>query len=164
VCRNFSEVKDRVLLFEQLTDPNGRTIPLIVRMKLDLVGARIHLADWRVLDESYCEFLIAAPVNVRGAMTEYLDALSGMLARRGRGRVERIPPAKADGTCWLAEAEPTTVVAFRKRAGVHSQWSSLTRFERYLLCYAVRKNDLELCRNLASELSGFKCQAKKSVN
>ncbi|HIF71374.1 MAG TPA: hypothetical protein EYQ61_02255 [Dehalococcoidia bacterium] len=57
--RNFSEVKDRVLLHEKLADPNGQTIPLIVRMKLDLVGVRIHLADWRALDKSYCEFLIA---------------------------------------------------------------------------------------------------------
>ena len=153
-----------MLLLEQLADPDGRTIPLIVRMKLDLVGVRIHLADWRALDKSYCQFLIAAPVNAPGAIADYLDALSGMLERRGRGQVERIPPAKADDTCWLAKVEPVTVVAFRKRVGLHSEWSSMTRFERYLLCHAVRKNDLELCRNLASELSGFKCQTKKTVN
>jgi len=151
-------MKDRVLLHEKLADPNGRNIPLIVRMKLDLVGVRIHLADWRALDKSYCEFLITAPVNAPGPIAEYLDALSGMLARRGRGQVERIPPAKADSTDWLAKVEPVTVAAFRKRADVHSEWSSMARFERYLMCHAVRKNDLKLCRNFAVELSGYKCQ------
>jgi hypothetical protein len=38
VRRNFSEAKDRVLLLEKLADPYGQIIPLIVRMKLDLVG------------------------------------------------------------------------------------------------------------------------------
>ena len=146
-----------MLLHEKLADPNGRTIPLIVRMKLDLVGVRIHLADWRALEKSYCEFLIAAPVNAPGTIAEYLDALSGMLASRGRGQVERIPPAKADSTDWLAKVEPVAVAAFRERADVHSEWSSMTRFERYLLCHAVQKNDLKLCRDFAGELSSYKC-------
>ena len=144
-------------MHEKLADPNGRTIPLIVRMKLDLVGVRIHLADWRALEKSYCEFLIATPVNTPGTIAEYLDALSGMLASWGRGQVERIPPAKADSTDWLAKVEPVTVAAFRKRADVHSEWSSMTRFERYLMCHAVRKNDLKLCRDFAGELSSYKC-------
>ena len=144
-------------MHEKLADTNGRTIPLIVRMKLDLVGVRIHLADWSALDKSDCEFLISAPVNAPAAIAEYLDALSGMLARRGRGQVERIPPAKAVDTDWLGEVEPVTVVAFRKRAGFPSEWSSMTRFERYLLCHAVRKNDLKLCRDFAGELSSYKC-------
>ena len=158
MCRKLREMNDRVLLFEHLADPDGRNIPLIVRMKLDLIGARIHLADWRALDPSDCKFLIAAPVNSSGAIVEYLDTLSGMLARRARGRIERIPPAQMDGTCWLAKAEPVTVTVFRKQVGLQSEWLSLTRFERYLLCHAARKDDLELCRNFASELSGFKCQ------
>ena len=158
MCRNFRETNDRVLLFEHLADPDGRNIPLIVRMKLDLVGVRIHLADWRALDKSYREFLIAAPVNSRGAIAEYRDALSGILAEEGRGQAERIPPAKVDSTCWLAKVEPVAVAAFRKRADVHSEWSSITRFERYLLCHAVRKNDPELCRIFVGELSGYKCQ------
>lgn len=158
MCRNFRETNDRVLLFEHLADPDGRNIPLIVRMKLDLIGARIHLADWRALDPSCCDTLIAAPVNGPRAIAEYLDALAGMLARQGRGRVQKIPPAELEGTCWLARAEPVTVVAFRKRAGLVSEWLSLTRFERFLLCHAARKDDLDLCRSFASELSGFKCQ------
>ena len=156
--RNFSEVKDRVLLHEKLADTNGRTIPLIVRMKLDLVGVRIDLADWRALDKSYRGFLIAAPVNSRGAIAEYRDALFGILAKEGRGQAERIPPAKVDSTCWLAKVEPVAVAVFRERADVHSEWSSMTRFERYLLCHAVRKNDPKLCHIFAGELSGYKCQ------
>lgn len=156
--RNFSEVKDRVLLHEKLDDPNGRTIPLTVRMKLDLVGVRIHLADWRALDKSYRGFLIAAPVNSRGAIAEYRDALFGILAKEGRGQAERIPPAKVDSTCWLAKVEPVAVAVFRERADVHSEWSSMTCFERYLLCHAVRKNDPKLCRIFAGELSGYKCR------
>jgi len=151
-------------LLERLADPDGQTIPLIVRMKLDLVGARIHLADWRALDKTYCDLLIAAPVDAPGEIAQYLDILSGMLTTRGRGQVERIPPAKADDTCWLAKIEPVSAVAFRKRAGLQSEWASLTRFERYLLCHALQKNDLELCRNLAGELPGFKRQTKKTVN
>ena len=145
-------------MHEKLADSNGRTIPLIVRMKLDLVGVRIHLADWRALDKSYREFLIAAPVNSRGAIAEYRDALSGILTKEGRGQAERIPPAKVDSTCWLAKVEPVAVAVFRERADVHSEWSSMTRFERYLLCHAVRKNDPKLCHIFAGELSGYKCQ------
>jgi len=145
-------------LHEKLADTNGRTIPLIVRMKLDLVGVRIHLADWRALDKSYRGFLIAAPVNSRGAIAEYRDALFGILAKEGRGQAERIPPAKVDSTCWLAKVEPVAVAVFRERADVHSEWSSMTCFERYLLCHAVRKNDPKLCRIFAGELPGYKCQ------
>lgn len=145
-------------MHEKLADTNGRTIPLIVRMKLDLVGVRIHLADWRALDKSYRGFLIAAPVNSRGAIAEYRDALFGILAKEGRGQAERIPPAKVDSTCWLAKVEPVAVAVFRERADVHSEWSSMTCFERYLLCHAVRKNDPKLCRIFAGELSGYKCQ------
>jgi len=145
-------------LHEKLADTNGRTIPLIVRMKLDLVGVRIDLADWRALDKSYRGFLIAAPVNSRGAIAEYRDALFGILAKEGRGQAERIPPAKVDSTCWLAKVEPVAVAVFRERADVHSEWSSMTRFERYLLCHAVRKNDPKLCHIFAGELSGYKCQ------
>ena len=145
-------------MHEKLADPNGRTIPLIVRMKLDLVGVRIHLADWRALDKSYRGFLIAAPVNSRGAIAEYRDALFGILAKEGRGQAERIPPAKVDSTCWLAKVEPVAVAVFRERADVHSEWSSMTCFERYLLCHAVRKNDPKLCRIFAGELSGYKCR------
>ena len=145
-------------MHEKLADTNGRTIPLIVRMKLDLVGVRIHLADWRALDKSYRGFLIAAPVNSRGAIAEYRDALFGILAKEGRGQAERIPPAKVDSTCWLAKVEPVAVAVFRERADVHSEWSSMTCFERYLLCHAVRKNDPKLCRIFAGELPGYKCQ------
>ena len=145
-------------MHEKLADTNGRTIPLIVRMKLDLVGVRIDLADWRALDKSYRGFLIAAPVNSRGAIAEYRDALFGILAKEGRGQAERIPPAKVDSTCWLAKVEPVAVAVFRERADVHSEWSSMTCFERYLLCHAVRKNDPKLCRIFAGELSGYKCQ------
>ena len=145
-------------MHEKLADTNGRTIPLIVRMKLDLVGVRIDLADWRALDKSYRGFLIAAPVNSRGAIAEYRDALFGILAKEGRGQAERIPPAKVDSTCWLAKVEPVAVAVFRERADVHSEWSSMTCFERYLLCHAVRKNDPKLCRIFAGELPGYKCQ------
>ena len=145
-------------MHEKLADTNGRTIPLIVRMKLDLVGVRIDLADWRALDKSYRGFLIAAPVNSRGAIAEYRDALFGILAKEGRGQAERIPPAKVDSTCWLAKVEPVAVAVFRERADVHSEWSSMTCFERYLLCHAVRKNDPKLCRIFAGELSGYKCR------
>ena len=145
-------------MHEKLADTNGRTIPLIVRMKLDLVGVRIDLADWRALDKSYRGFLIAAPVDSRGAIAEYRDALFGILAKEGRGQAERIPPAKVDSTCWLAKVEPVAVAVFRERADVHSEWSSMTCFERYLLCHAVRKNDPKLCRIFAGELPGYKCQ------
>ena len=89
-----------MLLHEKLANPNGRTISLIDRMRLDLVGVRIHLADWRALDKFYCEFLVASPVDAPGTIAEYLDALSGMLARWGRGQTEQIPPAKADSKNW----------------------------------------------------------------
>ena len=76
-------------MHEKLVDPNGRTIPLIVRMKLDLVGVRIHLADWRALEKSYREFLIAAPVNSGGQYLTIETLYPVYWRKRGEGKQSR---------------------------------------------------------------------------
>ena len=48
-----------VLAFEREADPDGAWIPMAVRMKLDLAGLKIGLADWQSLEATERTVLLA---------------------------------------------------------------------------------------------------------
>jgi|TARA_Y100000031_G_scaffold139681_1_gene166655 hypothetical protein len=146
---------ERVLEFERAADPAGELIPLLVRMKLDLAGARIHLADWQTLSESERQKLIEVPAGDLTAAVAYFSMLQDMLAAAGRAAIARASPATSVTAPWLGDAEPENVAAICVRAGIEVQWQSLECFSRYLLCHAARKEDPALCRTIAAEILPF---------
>jgi len=150
--RETASPTERVLGFERAADPDGELIPLLVRMKLDLAGARIHLADWQTLSECERQALIEAPVGNLAAADGYFSMLQNMLAAAGRAAIARASPATSATAPWLGDAEPENVAAICARAGIKVQWQSLERFSRYLLCHAARKDDPALCRTIAAEI------------
>ena len=150
--RETASPTERVLGFERAADPDGELIPLLVRMKLDLAGARIHLADWQTLSECERQALIEAPVGNLAAADGYFSLLQAMLAAAGRAVIERAGPATAATAAWLGDVEPENVAAICARTGIEVQWQSLERFARYLLCHAARKDDPALCRTIDAEI------------
>ena len=55
---------EQVFTFERTIDPQDHFIPLVVRMKLDLAGARIHLADWQALADEDRQFLVELEIEI----------------------------------------------------------------------------------------------------
>ncbi|HCX88485.1 MAG TPA: hypothetical protein DG761_10725 [Gammaproteobacteria bacterium] len=147
---------EQVLAFERTKDPAGQFIPLVVRMKLDLAGARIHLADWQALADDDHRFLIDTPITDPDQGEHYFLAVRELLVSANRGVIERSAPATAETAQWLGETEPAAIAGFRADAGVFAKWSQLSRFERYLLCHAARKSDRELLQIISSETWALK--------
>jgi hypothetical protein len=150
--RETASTTERVLDIERAADPGGELIPLLVRMKLDLAGARLHLADWQTLSECERQALIEAPVGNLAAADAYFSLLQAMLAAAGRAAIDRAQSATAANAAWLGDAEPENVAAICARTGIKVQWQSLERFARYLLCHAARKDDPALCRTIAADI------------
>ena len=75
---------EQVLALERAKDPTRRNIPLVVRMKLDLTGANIHLSDWRAVSENDRQILIDTPVTNADGSERFFTVLSEILASAGR--------------------------------------------------------------------------------
>ena len=146
---------EQVLALERAKDPRRRNVPLVVRMKLDLTGADIHLSDWRAVSENDRQILIDTPVTGSSGSERFSTVLSEILASAGREAMPLSEPATADSTLWLNEAEPLEITAFREEACVQANWADLPRFERYLLCHAARKEDHALLRTIASDTNSL---------
>ena len=146
---------EQVLALERAKDPKRRNIPLVVRMKLDLSGANIHLSDWRAVSENDRQILIDTPVTGPDGGERFSAVLRQVLASAGREAMPLSEPATPDSALWLNEAEPLEISAFREGACVQGNWADLPRFERYLLCHAARKKDHALLRTIASDTNSL---------
>jgi hypothetical protein len=146
---------EQVLALERANDARRRNIPFVVRMKLDLAGANIHLTDWRAFSENDRQILIDTPAEGQDGSEHFFRVLSQVLVAADREAMPRSAPATADSALWLKEVEPLEIAAFRQEAGVEADWTDLACFERYLLCHAARKKDHELLRTIASDTNSL---------
>ena len=142
---------EQMLALERAKDPGRRNIPLVVRMKLDLAGAKIRLTDWRAFSDNDRQSLIDAPFEGPAGEGHFFQALSQALESANRGAMPRIAPAAAPITLWLNQEEPLEISQFRQAAQVYAKWTDLSCFERYLLCHATNLEDPELLRKIASD-------------
>ena len=140
---------EQVLALERAKDPESRNIPLVVRMKLDLAGAKIRLMDWRAFSDSDRQSLIDTPFEGPVGEAPFFRALSQALESANRGAMPRIAPAAPPITLWLNQEEPLEISEFRQSAQVYAKWTDLSRFERYLLCHAAQQQDPERLRTIA---------------
>ena len=140
-----------LLAHEREVDPNAMFIPLVVRMKLDLSGTRISLSDWQALPRDRRMSLIRAASKKETAL--FNSALTYMLRDAGSNirSARKVEPAIA--AQWLDTSEPESVQRFRKLARVETDWGSLSYFVRFVLCYAMKKGDVEFCRKAIQDLS-----------
>ena len=143
---------ERILGFEQKADPQGKLIPLVVRMKLDLAEFRIRLSDWQALSKGQRDSLVQFPVGNLSEINTFRQGLQNMLTAAGRESITQ--PANGPTTThdWLEDVEPQSVVEVRSLAGVDAKWEILDLFARYVLSYSARKNDSALCRTIAAEM------------
>ena len=146
---------EQVLALERAKDPKRRNIPLVVRMKLDLTGANIHLTDWRAVSENDRQILIDTPIVGIEGSEHFFRVLSQVLESADREVIPPSAPATADSALWLNEAEPLEIATFRQEARVQANWADLPCFERYLLCHAARKEDHALLRTIASDTNSL---------
>ena len=146
---------EQVLALERAKDPTRRNIPLVVRMKLDLTGANIHLSDWRAISENDRQILIDTPVVSSDGDGGFFAVLRDVLESADRDVMPSSEPATPDSVLWLNEAEPVEITAFREEACVQANWAVLPRFERYLLCHAARKEDHALLRTIALDTNSL---------
>ena len=149
LCNRNSE---KILAFEWTADPKGLKIPLVVRMKLDLAGAKISLSDWQALPSSLRQLLARKSVESTYQARSFLLILNRLMVEHGCRIARRLSPADARVTKWLGYTEPQKVRLLRLSAGVGGDWAVLSRFERFLLCHAARKNDVFLCRSIAAQM------------
>lgn len=143
---------EQVLTFERTIDPQHHFIPLVVRMKLDLAGARIHLADWQALADEDRRFLVDLEITDPAQGRHYFIALRELLAAANRVTMEQFDSVTESATDWLKETEPKPITLFKARAGIHGDWQALTRFQRYLLCHAAHKDDVTLNQRIVAEI------------
>lgn len=140
---------EQVLALERAKDPERRNIPLVVRMKLDLAGAKIRLTDWRAFSDNDRQNLIDTPFEGPAGEEHFFRVLSQALESANREVMPRIAPAAPPITLWLNQAEPLEISEFRQDARVYTKWADLSRFERYLLCHAAQQQDPERLRTIA---------------
>ena len=149
---------EQVLALERAKDPESRNIPLVVRMKLDLAGAKIRLMDWRAFSDSDRQSLIDTPFEGPVGEAPFFRALSQALESANRGAMPRIAPAAAPITLWLNQEEPSEISEFKQAARVDAKWADLSCFERYLLCHAKNLEDPELLRTIALDTNSLTVQ------
>lgn len=85
---------------------NNRTlewIPLDVRRKLDLAGAKLSLAAWQQMSREQREVLIATEIDAPADVEPYRELVVS-LANAAGGKVEVIVPVAFEARPWLTDA------------------------------------------------------------
>jgi hypothetical protein len=130
-----------VLAFERLADPDGDWITMAVRMKLDLVGLKVGLAQWQALERQVRESLHGMP----GESQRQLENFKGMLVDSLKtANVEPAGPLSAGKrelvTCWTEGAvQPDVVVQALNACSTQLDWGQLDRFGRYVVWHLASK-------------------------
>jgi len=143
-----------VLSFEREEDPQGAWIPLVVRMKLDLLGVKIGLDDWQALPDEVREELIEIEVEQDRGLARFHQRLREVLATAACDAPRALSEHKLAGRAAWAQAGPMPgeVARLAERLGVEIQWAALDRFGRYVLWHLGAKGADARFRQALEEL------------
>ena len=132
---------DWVFDFELEDDPDGEWIPLAVRMRLDLSGRKISLADWQALTPAAQHGLLAAPIATAADVAAFARLLDDELVNAGLERARPLGAEKLDGvSVWRdARAVPDAVATELAAVGSSTLWPRLDLFGRYVVEALARK-------------------------
>ena len=133
----------RVLELERQADPEGDWIPMAVRMKLDLVGLKMHLDDWQALPEDDRAQLLEAAAENDGEIATFEIILRRIMAAAGRPGPAQLSKEKREAVHGWKEAGPLTepAASMLERLGRSEVWPTLDRFGRYLVHTLASKDD-----------------------
>ena len=147
-------MKPFVFRFERDDDPKGEWIPLAVRMKLDLAGLKISLADWQAFDEPTRDELIVHPDADDADIDSFTGALIAALNRYRRPAPSLLSQEKQQAVAdWADAARCPVALAKALHTAGGPAWGNLSRFGRYALHAVVRKNDTEKLNAVIRELA-----------
>ncbi|HIF62658.1 MAG TPA: hypothetical protein EYG16_11535 [Deltaproteobacteria bacterium] len=123
-----------LLAFEKSDDPEGEWMSMGLRMKLDLAGLRISLADWQALEPDDRAALNNAPAEAQAEVESFAALLKRAMQSVSRTcesiTVERVGSA----VNWKDSCdEPVEVTKMRTDAQSTPPWQGLDRFGRYVL-------------------------------
>jgi hypothetical protein len=150
-----------VFRFERDGDPEGRWIPMAVRMKLDLASLKIGLEDWTALDARARQALCDAVAESDDDVARFRTDVVRMLADCGRDAPVRLDSAKvARVAIWRdAGPPPDDVARMLARLGHENAWSRLDRFGRYVAVALAAKKDAD---KLSAALAELEAAARTS--
>jgi len=93
----------RVFAFEGENNQTLEWMPLDVRRKLDLAGAKLSLAAWQQMSREQRESLLAAEVKSAEDAEKFRD-LTVKVAEHAGGKCEVIVPVPFDARPWTSES------------------------------------------------------------
>jgi hypothetical protein len=144
-------------VYESEFYPNLSRVPMHVRMKLDLTGAKISLDDWLAFSFEERTVLCHLPVDTeeeQQAFISYLDFLSRKYCGGPLDSTQALDRSLWDGS----DRVPPAVIAksaLKGRAVTPEEWTRWKTHERYgLYKTAIAKRDTEAFFALLSELRG----------
>ena len=142
------------LEIERAEDPDGTWLSLGMRMKLDLAGMQISLADWKALSVATQTELEQASGEEEATIQTFARRLETSLQTTGKS-CRPLPPDKLRAVeKWKSPGpEPVEVTAAREGAGEVPLWDHLDRFGRYVLYSLASRGKRQKFARAARELS-----------
>ncbi len=117
-----------------------RCIPMVVRMKLDICGVKLKLAEWNHFNQIECERLVDLPCQNVVEIGDYRDYVSQLIFEH-TGHQASMLPVDPD-PAWLKEGEiPASIQTKAAEVGVEitsTQWANLTPLQRFALIKLTR--------------------------
>jgi hypothetical protein len=133
----------RIFDFEREADPDLQWIPYVVRMKLDLCGLKIGLAQWQALAPQVRQSLLEAPAESNLEIEQFASRLGAELSVVGEQPPERLPEARRAAVASWKEPCPVASAVAEALAseGVPDRWNRLDRLGRYLVYTLATKRE-----------------------
>lgn len=130
---------DTIFDFERDFAGSLRCIPMAVRLKLDLVGIKLSLRQWSVLQREQRTRLLKVRCDSAADRAAIVVMIEDWVTATG-GTIDRIVPA--DGSVWSNTTVPETVALQTNEKQVPTpeqpQWQKLTELQRFALVKLTR--------------------------
>lgn len=144
-----------LLAFETSDDPEGEWMSMGLRMKLDLAGLRISLADWQALEPDDRTALNNAPAEVQAEVESFSALLKRAMQSVSRTCETMTVEREGAAVNWKDSCgEPVEVTNMRADAQSAPSWQGLDRFGRYVLYSLASRGRRKKFDWAARELAG----------
>lgn len=133
----------RIFDFEREADPDFQWIPYVVRMKLDLCGLKIGLAQWQALPLQVRQSFLEGPAESSLEIEQFAIRLRAELSAAGQQPPEPLAEARrAAVESWKEPCPaPPAVAAALASQGLADRWSRFDRLGRYLVYTLATKQE-----------------------
>jgi hypothetical protein len=120
---------------EDFIEDNLRCIPMIVRMKLDIMGLKLSLKSWSRFSEKERLFLAMASCTTEQELEDYRNELEEYIFRYSKDNLVLID--KTENTLWEnPEQVPNSLMEKSAECNQQislNQWQGLSQLQRFTL-------------------------------